>query len=156
MKIKQYLGLSALPLNSNIGLLLFRIALPFLMVRYHGWGKLAGWANESTRSVNLFSLDGAIKEFHTFPNYIGISSELSYVLVAWLETFGAMAIVLGLFTRIQSLGLAFTMFVAFFFHHNGEFNGGETAFSYGFCYLLLFFTGAGKYSLDRKFGIGRS
>lgn len=154
--MKKFLGLSFIPLNADLGLLLFRLALPFLMIRFHGWGKLAGWEDESIRLPRLFSLEGAAKEFHTFPNYVCIGSELSYVLVTWLETFGALCIMLGLFTRIQSFGLFFAMMVAFFFHHNASFNGGETAFSFAFCYLLLFFAGPGRYSLDRKLGIGRT
>jgi putative oxidoreductase len=155
-RIKKFFSLSFLPLLPDLGLLIFRIALPFLMIRYHGWGKLAGWKDESIRLPNFLSLDGAIKESHTFPDYIGISSELSYVLVTWLETFGSIAIMFGLFTRFQSAGLFIAMMVAFFFHHEANFNGGETAFSFGFCYLLLFLTGPGKYSLDHKLRIGRT
>ena len=96
------------------------------------------------------------RQFHTFPDLIGLGSEISYVLVAWLENFGAVAIILGLFTRIHALGLAITMFVAFTQWHDWRFTGsnaGEMAFAYGFAYLLLFLTGAGRYSLDRKLGI---
>ena len=127
-----------------------------LMIRFHGWGKLTGWADESMRVPNLFSLAGAQKEFHTFPNYIGISSELSYVLVTWLETFGSMMIIVGLCTRLNALGLFLTMMVAFFLHHHMHFSGpnaGEMPFAYGFVYLLLFFTGAGRFSVDRRLGL---
>ena len=154
--MKKLLGLSFVPLNTDLGLLLFRTVMAFLMIRYHGWGKLAGWADERMKLPNLFSLDGARKEFHTFPNHIGISSELSYVLVAWLETFGAMMIIAGLFTRLNALGLFITMMVAWAFHHGMRFagpNAGEMPFAYAFGYLLLFLAGAGKYSLDRKLGI---
>jgi putative oxidoreductase len=156
--MKKLFGLSFVPLHADFGLLVFRVVLPVLMIRYHGWGKLAGWKDEALRVPNLFSLDGARKEFHTFPNYIGISSELSYVLVAWLETFGAMMIIAGLFTRLNALGLFITMMVAWGFHHGMRFSGpnaGEMPFAYAFCYLLLFFTGAGKYSLDRQLGIAQ-
>jgi len=154
--VKRILSLSFFPLNADLGLLLFRLTLPVLMIRFHGWGKLTGWANEPMRVPNLFALDGVRKEFHTFPNYIGISSELSYVLVTWCETFGSMMLIVGLLTRLTSLGLFITMMVAFFFHHHAHFsgpNGGEVPFAYGFCYLLLFLAGAGKYSLDRKLGL---
>jgi len=63
---------------------------------------------------------------------------------------------LGLLTHIHALGLGFTMFVAFFLWHDMRFTGsnaGEMVFAYGFGYLMLLFTGAGKYSLDYKFGI---
>lgn len=154
--MKKLFGLSFLPLNPDLGLLFFRMVLAWLVVRYHGWGKLTGWKDESIRLPNLFSLDGARKEFHTFPNYIGISSELSYVLVAWLETFGCLMIIAGLFTRLNALGMFITMMVAWGFHHHMRLTGpgaGEVPFAYGFAFLLLFFAGAGKYSLDRKWGI---
>jgi len=153
--MKKFLALSILPLNADLGLLFLRVAVATLMIRFHGWGKLTGWADETMRVPNLFALDGLRKEFHTFPNYIGISSELSYILVTWFETFGAMMIIVGLFTRFNSLGLFITMMVAWGFHHGMRFSGpnaGEMPFAYAFCFLLLVFAGAGKYSLDRKFG----
>lgn len=154
--MKKILGLSFLPLSPDLGLLLLRLTLPVLMIRYHGWGKLTGWADESMKVPNLFSLDGAAKEFHTFPNYIGISSELSYVLVTWFETFGSMMIIVGLCTRLNALGLFITMMVAWAFHHGMHFSGpqgGEMPFAYAFVYLLLFLAGGGRFSLDRKFGL---
>ncbi len=138
--MKKLLSLNYIPLNPDLGLLLLRISFAPLMIIFHGWEKLLT----------------AERQFHTFPNLIGISSELSYVLVVWLENFGAILIALGLATRLNSLGLAITMFVAFFLFHDMRFTGsnaGEMAFAYGFAYLLLLLTGAGKYSLDHKLGI---
>ncbi len=154
--MKKFFGLPFLPRNADLGLLCLRLTLPVLMIRFHGWGKLAGWADEPMHLPNLFSLAGARKEFHTFPDYIGISSELSYLLVTWLETFGSIMIIAGLCTRLNSLGLFITMMVAWTFHHHMHFSGpnaGEMPFAYGFCYLLLFLAGPGKYSLDRRLGI---
>ncbi|MCF3649265.1 DoxX family protein [Synoicihabitans lomoniglobus] len=157
--MKKYLGLNLIPLNADLGLLLYRVAFSFVMIRYHGWGKLTGWQDDSAGLPNWFSLAGAKAEFHTFPNYLGISSELSYVIVAWSETFGCILIALGLVTRLQSLVLFSVMMVAWIFHHHMGFrapHGGETAFLFAFAYLTLFLAGPGKYSLDRKLGIGRS
>ncbi|MGK0308970.1 MAG: putative oxidoreductase, partial [Urechidicola sp.] len=95
-------------------------------------------------------------KFHSFPDVIGIGNEASYILVTYFETFGALAIILGLYTRFHTLGLAIVMFVGFIFAHNmnlvGD-NSGEKAFIYGIGFLLLFLNGAGKYSIDRKSGI---
>lgn len=154
--MKKLFGLTWLPLGPDLGLLFFRTTMAVLMIRFHGWGKLTGWVDEKMRVPNLFSLDGAAKEFHTFPNYIGISSELSYLLVTWFETFGAIMLIAGLFTRLNALGLFITLMVAWYFHHGARFSGvnaGEMAFAYAFGYLLLFLTGGGKYSFDRKLGI---
>jgi putative oxidoreductase len=154
--MKKFHGLSVLPLLPDLGLLAFRVVLSVVVIRFHGWGKLTGWADEKMRVPHLFALDGWRKEFHTFPNYIGISSELSYVLVTWFETFGSMMIIAGLGTRLNALGMFITLMVAFIFHHGLRFSGpnaGEVAFVYGFAYLLLVLAGPGKYSLDRKLGM---
>lgn len=154
--MKKLFGLSFLPLNADFGLLLLRVVFAGLVLRYHGWGKLAGWQDEPRHLPNLFALDGFRKEFHTFPNYIGISSELSYVLVTWFETFGCLMIIAGAFTRLNALGMAFTLMVAWCFHHHFHLSGpnsGEVAFAYGFVFWLLFFAGPGKYSVDRKLGL---
>ena len=154
--MKKYFGLSFIPLRPDLGLLVFRVVLSALVIRYHGWGKLTGWQNEPLHLPNLLALDGVRKEFHTFPDYIGISSELSYTLVTWFETFGCAMILLGVCTRLNALGMFITLMVAWYFHHHQRLSGpgsGELAFALGFGFLLLFLTGAGKYSLDRKLGV---
>ena len=138
--MKELLGLQFLPLDADLGLLLLRVAYAALMIVFHGWEKLLT----------------ARRQFHTFPNLIGISSELSYVLVVWLEVFGAVLIAVGLFTRLHALGLAFTMFIAWLLWHKRRFTGenaGEMAFAYMVAYVLLFLAGPGKYSLDYLLGI---
>jgi len=138
--MRELLGLRFLPFDADLGLLLIRVVLGALMIAFHGWEKLMT----------------ARRQFHSFPNLIGISSELSYVLVVWLEVFGALFIAVGLLTRLHALGLAFTMFIAWLLWHKRRFTGenaGEMAFAYMAAYLLLFLTGAGRYSLDRLLGI---
>jgi putative oxidoreductase len=61
-----------------------------------------------------------------------------------------------MFTRLNALGMFVTMMVAWGFHHDMRLTGpgaGEVPFAYGFAFLLLFLAGAGKYSVDRKWGI---
>ena len=154
--MKKLLGLSFLPLNADLGLCAFRAVLAGLVLRFHGWGKLAGWKDESLHLPNLFALEGVKKELHTFPNYIGIGSELSYLLVTWFETFGSMMIIVGLCTRLNALGMAITLLIAWAFHHHFHLSGpnsGEVALAYAFGFLLLFLAGAGRYSIDRRVGI---
>ena len=60
---------------------------------------------------------------------------------------------LGLFTRPVAFLLAGQMAVAYFFIHGGNVllpmtNGGELAALYSLMFLLLVFTGGGKYALD--------
>ena len=79
--------------------------------------------------------------------------------VALLEFFGGIAILIGLATRVASLGLAFTMVVAILLVHiKGGFfspNGVEFPLSLLAALLLLTLTGAGSFSSDRAVGTRR-
>jgi putative oxidoreductase len=70
-----------------------------------------------------------------------------------LETFGGLAILLGLFTRPVAFVLAGEMAVAYFqFHFPRSFfptvNEGVSAVLYCFLFLYLAFAGAGEWSVD--------
>lgn len=128
------------PLNKDLGLLLMRIVLGLYMIYAHGWNKLINFDTK----------------FHTFPDVIGIGNEASYILATYFECFGALALVLGLYTRFHALGLAIVMIVGFMFAHGMQLTGsgnGEKAVIYGIGFILIFLNGAGKYSIDRKTGI---
>ena len=78
---------------------------------------------------------------------------LGFTIVA--EVFAAAFVVLGLFTRLSAAAVIFTMGVAFFVMHNGTFIGegnGELAMVYLIAFLVIFVSGAGKYSIDGKLG----
>jgi putative oxidoreductase len=71
-----------------------------------------------------------------------------------LETFGGLAIVLGVLTRPVAFVLAGEMAVAYFqFHFSQSFfptvSNGIPAVLYCFLYLYLAFAGAGAWSVDR-------
>jgi len=134
----SFLKLNFIPLNKDLGLLLVRIVLGAAMIYFHGWNKL----------MNFDSL------FHTFYNPIGVGSEVSYVLVTYFETFGSLFIILGLYARLNAIGMAIIMFIGFFIVNNMHLNGnGELALVYGVGFLLIFLNGAGAYSIDRKTGV---
>ena len=65
------------------------------------------------------------------------------------KVFFSFLLIFGLATRVALFGLIGTMLVAAFVVHSGDaFNGKELALTYLIIYGFLFFTGAGKYSLD--------
>ena len=65
------------------------------------------------------------------------------------EFFGGLLLALGLLTRPAALLLAVTMAVAVFGAHGDDvFGKGETAFVYGLLFLVFFFAGPGRWSLD--------
>lgn len=94
----------------------------------------------------------------TGPIVVHLTSQAG--LTAILETFGGLAILLGLFTRPVALVLAAEMAVAYLradwprgFYPIA--NQGETAVLFCFVYLYLTFAGAGAWSLDHRIASAR-
>ena len=138
-KIKTLLLLesSNQKLHKNLNeytLLLIRVLAGLSMLLAHGVGK---WNNFS-------NLAGK------FPDPFGfLGSKLSLTLVVGSEVFGALLLIVGLFTRWVSFSLLFTMLVAsFVIHWSDPFSKKELAFIYALIYLYFTIAGAGKYSLD--------
>lgn len=101
--------------------------------------------------------NGSLSDVATFMGSIGVPLPMvSAFLVAFFETFGGAFLVIGLLTRFWSAGLAFAMLIAVTLVHlpNGMFaeHGYQWALLLLACSLALMFEGAGKASLDRKFG----
>jgi putative oxidoreductase len=118
----------------DIALLIFRTAIGAFMLFGHGLGKL-----------NRLISGGEIK----FADPLGIGMELTLMIAVLTEFFASILIILGIFTRISSLSLFTTMFIAGFIHHADDpFGGKEKALLYLICYFLIFFIGPGKYSLQ--------
>lgn len=118
----------------DLGLLFFRLAIGLSMALTHGLGKLPP-------SAQL--VDGVTAMGFPLP-----------VVFAWCaamsEFLGGLLIAGGLFTRHASVFLGFTMSIAFFIVHGADpFGKKEMAFLYLAACVLLFFQGAGRFSLDR-------
>jgi len=123
------------PLATSLGLLVMRLAFGGTMLVAHGWPKL-----------NAFS-EMAL----SFPDPLGVGSPASLALTVCAEVFAAGALVLGLFTRLVSIPLAITMAVAFFaIHTDDPWKVRELAFVYMMAFVTLFFTGPGRFSIDRR------
>lgn len=124
--------LSRLPFATDWGLLILRIAAGGAMLT-HGWAKLSHFAEKAPE----------------FMNFLGIGSTTSLALVVFAEFFCSILLIVGLFTRWATIPLIITMKVAIFMvHWQDGFGKSELAFLYLAIYALLFFTGAGKYSID--------
>lgn len=107
----------------------------------------------------LFMQHGLQKLFGFFggvgPNGDTVPLLSQFGLAGVLECFGALLVVLGLFTRPVALLLAIEMLVAYFQAHfpRGGMpieNGGELALLYMFVWLFLAGNGAGPASLDAR------
>ena len=108
-----------------------------MMALSHGWGKLAGYAERSA----------------TFADPLGVGSATSLSLAIFAEVFCAIAVMLGLFTRLAVIPLIITMAVAgLVVHANDPWPKPEMALLYMTAFLTLLFTGPGKLSVDRMLG----
>ncbi|MCK5210001.1 MAG: DoxX family protein [Cyclobacteriaceae bacterium] len=128
IKVKNY----STPIN--LALLVVRILVSIMMLT-HGDPKF----------IRL--LDGNLK----FGDPIGLGSELSFVLVVFAEFFCSILIIVGLGTRLAIFPLLITMLVALLVRHGTDpIFDHVNILAYIATYVILFFTGSGKYSLDYK------
>ncbi len=120
-------------ISIDFGLLLMRTFFSLGMMT-HGYGKF------------LKVIQGDFE----FGDPIGIGPTLSLILTVIAEFIAPILIILGWKTRIATLFPTITMIVAFFIVHDGDpFSRKEKAFVYLIAFLTLYFTGPGKYSLDK-------
>ena len=120
--------------STSLGLLLLRLAVGGMMLS-HGIPKLMNFASKK---------DG-------FPDPLGIGHMGSLVSAIGAEVGCAALLVIGLGTRLAALPLVFTMAIAAFVVHGGDpWAKKELAVLYGLAFLVLFFTGAGRFSIDGR------
>jgi len=87
-----------------------------------------------------------------FGDPIGLGPGLSLVLSAFAEGICGILLLFGLGTRLAAVPLVINMAVAGFIAHAGDpFGTKEKALLFLIVFIVLFFTGGGKYSLDQKF-----
>lgn len=134
--------LSPEPLFYDGGLLVARVWLGATFIVFHGYRKIVnpdGWEKLGANMANL-GLDFALA-FWGF-------------MAAFTESFGALFLLLGLFTRPVSALLAITMLVATLKHVMAD-----EKFSYPLemmaVFVLIAFLGAGKFSLDKMIAENR-
>lgn len=132
----NFLNIRLSPGAHDIGLLILRLVMGFCMIYGHGWGKL----------LRLFGPDEI-----TFADPFGLGPAFSLALAAFAEAFCALLVMLGLFTRLAVIPLIITMVTAFFtVHLDDPFGQQEKVILFAGAFLALFFTGAGRYSLDAR------
>ena len=118
--------------SKDLGILVLRIFSGLLMIFPHGWSKLMGFADN----------------MNTFPDPLGITSQLSLTSAVFSEVICSLMIILGIKTRIFATPLFFTMMVAaFVVHANDPWAVKEKAIVFGVTYLVLIISGGGKFSV---------
>lgn len=87
----------------------------------------------------------------SFPDPLGIGSLASLVSALGAEVGCAALVILGAATRISVIPLVFTMAVAALVVHGDDpWQEKELAVVYGAAFLVLFFSGAGRFSIDGR------
>ncbi len=124
----------------DVGLLIVRLGIGAMFMT-HGIPKLAlgpaGW-EQLGRTMALVGVDFA-------PVFWGLMAGLS-------ETIGGLMLMLGLWTRVVCLPLAFTMVMATWQHLAKGEGFGRASHAIEACVLFvgLFFMGPGRYSVDKR------
>ena len=120
----------------DLGVLVTRVAIGAFMLT-HGYPKL----------IRLFS-----GEEIRFADPFGIGAAPSLALAVFAEFLCSIFIALGLGTRLATIPLIITMFVAAFIAHGDDpFGRKEAALLYLLFYFMLLITGSRRFSLDRLF-----
>jgi len=119
----------------NLALLVLRLAVASLMLT-HGIPKL----------MNL--IEGNL----SFPDPIGLGSELSLVLVVFAEVICSLLVLVGYKSRLAVMPLIVVMLVALLVQHsNDPILDHWNILAYIFCYAILLHLGGGRYSLTYFF-----
>jgi putative oxidoreductase len=126
-------------INLSTGLFLLRLILGIVFFA-HGAQKVLGW----------FGGYGLVGTGTFFQQTWGIPPILFY-LSAFTEFLGGIALLLGIFSRIFSLGLIINMLVAILVAHISQgFFGFEWQLTLLTVALTIFLLGPGDYSIDNK------
>lgn len=87
-----------------------------------------------------------------FGDPIGIGPTVSLFLVTFAEAISAFFVLIGLWTRVALIPLIINMIVIVFVAHADDpFGQKEKGVFFLITWIVLFLTGAGKYSLDKVF-----
>jgi putative oxidoreductase len=120
--------------NKDLGLLILRVGASALMLT-HGYGKFLKLFTDPT----------------DFGDPIGLGPTVSLILAVIGEFIAPLFIIVGYKTKLASIPALITMLVAAFVVHASDPIGRkEKALLYAICFLAIAFTGAGKYSIDKK------
>ena len=118
----------------NLGLLILRLGFSIGLMT-HGYGKF------------LRLINGNFK----FSDPIGIGISPSLFLASFGEFIAPIFIIIGWKTRLFTIFPVFTMIVAFAIAHDGDpFSRKEKSLMYLIAFIVIYFIGPGKYSVDKE------
>lgn len=117
----------------NVSMLILRVGTGLWLMIKHGLDKLQHFSYMEPR----------------FYNFMGIGSNISLILVIFIELFCSMLVVLGLFTRMAVIPIIFMLCVAAFGAKGGlPLINKELEFLYLLPFSVLLLCGPGRVSVD--------
>lgn len=120
-------------ITTSVSVLFLRVITGAFMLT-HGYGKFLMLFGENP----IYFLDP-----------IGLGMTLSLLMVVFAEFFCSIFLIFGIFTRLSTIPLIFTMLVAaFVFHLNDGFASQELALLYASMYIVIALIGPGRFSVD--------
>jgi putative oxidoreductase len=84
----------------------------------------------------------------SFPSVLGLGSYTTLMVSIFCEFCCSLFLIAGLLHRLVLIPMIVTMAVAFFDIHDAMMPEGELALIYFIVFIILFFTGPGRYSFD--------
>lgn len=133
----------AWPAAFDWGLLCLRVWFGLSLFLKHGWEKPTNFAQMAQH----------------FPNPLHVGSVPSLLFALISDAICSILVILGLGTRWAALWSFLNIFIAWSFVHHFQFFGkgadhGEAVVLYLGAFVALVIMGPGRFSLDRKLGIG--
>lgn len=135
--MNSFVRLGFLPPGYDLGLLVLRLCFGFSVFWCHGLSKITNYSHMVEHFAN--------------PLHIGVRATL--LLAIFAESVCALLVILGLATRWAVLIIMIDVGTAFALIHKFRLTGqgsGEVAYLYFCAMLVLFISGAGKYSVDGR------
>lgn len=122
------------PVSEDFGYLVLRLGAGGTMFWQHGWPKLMAFSDK----------------VDSFADPFGLGSAFSLVLLLLAEVLCSALVVLGLWTRLAVIPLIIAMaVVVFMVKGDAEFAEKELAAVYLISFVVLLFTGSGRFSIDK-------
>jgi putative oxidoreductase len=121
------------PNRASLALLVLRLGAGLTLLMGHGWGKLMNFGERSA----------------TFSDPIGLGPAASLGMTVFAEVICALAVTIGLFTRLATIPLLILFTVLILIHHADDpFRQKELALMFAVPFLTILIAGPGRYSVD--------
>lgn len=85
---------------------------------------------------------------YSYPDVLGFGSYMTLMVTIFCEFCCSLFLIAGLLVRIMTIPMIIAMGVAFFDVHDAMMPEGELALIYFIMFIILFFVGPGRYSVD--------